>query len=313
MDLQQSSSGSNEAPNILYALPPGNPNVPPFEAERVDRLLADSFQPASELPGLLVRIISVAEKYSQGKALARMLKIDPEARFEPSPVPTQSIGIKIAYILKGWASFEIEGLGEARLEKGTLICLPPRNRHRILNASPDFEDIEFQLPLLTASLARTWSPDGPACATSAMIDRETPDSFRAIPHFIGGVDRQFPIVKEMTGGAVNASMLRANPPHIWDGTPWHMHHNDFYCVLKAKGGGVMRYEGAGDIELRTGDFLIQQGEVRHCEVIMSGDYENFVVDLPGAYPTTVLVYDKERETYKPMMFTSAQESAEAMA
>ena len=52
--------------------------------------------------------------------------------------------------------------------------------------------------------------------------------------------------------------------------------------------------------------------MRHREVLMSEDYETFVVDFPAAYPTTVLVHDKERDIYKPMMFTSAQESAEAM-
>lgn len=313
MAVERSGSASSGQGDALPPLPPGNPSVPPFEPGRVDRLRSDSFRPSPELPGLLVRPVAMAEKYSQGKALVRMLKADPDSRAAPASAPIQAPGIKLIYILKGSAGFDIEGLDDTRLEQGTLACLPPRNRHRLVTASPDFEDIEFQLPLLTASLARTWSPDGPACATAAMIDRETPDSFNTIPNFLGAIERRFPIVQEMTGGGANASVLRANPPHIWDGTPWHVHHNNFFCSLFAKGSGTMGYDGFGDCRYDSGDMFIQHGELRHREVLFSPDFETVKIELPGVSPTTVLVYDKNQDAYQPMMFTSAQESAKVMA
>ena len=304
---------SHEAPCATQALPFCEPSTPRFEAGRVDRCKSESFRALPSVPGLLVRTLSVTETYSASKAIGRMLKMDPSCRFKgPSPL-MQSRGIKIIYILNGWACFDIDGLGETRLEAGTLACLPPNNCHRLVDGALSFEDIEYELPFLTSSLKKTWSVEGASCATPSMIDAETPKSFRHIPNFVGAVERRFPIVEEITGGAANASVLRNNPPHIWDGTPWHIHHNNFFCSVFAKGSGTMEYEGFGEVTLNRGDVFIQQGEVRHREVLFSPDFETFKIELPGSNPTTVLVYDKDTGGYKSMLFASAQDSAEAMA
>jgi len=307
-----SAAAPVDRPQGLPPLPPRAAITPLFEVGRVDRLSAERFQAAPGMPGILIRTIEAAERYSDGKVIGRMLKRDSSSEFGNNLARIQSPGIKIIFILMGWASIEIEGLGEQRLKAGTLISLPPRNRHRFTDVAPNFEDIEYELPSLIASAKSSWSAQGATNATSEMIDAESIDSFKNIPNFLGGVYRQFPIVKKMTGGAVSASMLRANPPHVWSGTPWHIHHHDFYCALRTKGSGMMHYEGVGDVVLNTGDFLIQQGGVRHREVIMSLDYETFVIDLPGTYPTTMFIYDKAQGEYNPIMFTSAQDSAKAM-
>ncbi len=292
-------------------LPPRHPNVPLFDGTRVERLEADSFQPSSAFPGLLVRRLETTEIHCEGKVSARIFRIDPGVALRLPEAPARFHGLKLLYVLNGEATYEIEGLAEVDLEKGTLACLPPNNLHRLIAASPDFEVIEFELPLITAILSKAMSPAGPSCATEAMIDRLGPDSFEAIPNFDAAVERYMRVLQEITGGAAKVAVLRANPPHIWDGSPWHIHHNNFICALFTNGTGIMGYEDYGDLPLKTGDFFVQQGEIRHREVIMAGDFEILAFDMPAKAPTTVLVQDKERHGYKTMLFTSAQDAGEA--
>jgi quercetin dioxygenase-like cupin family protein len=301
----------SEMPTFMNPLPPRVSAVPPFEAGRVDPLRSDSFRPLATIPGLLVRTLPAAEKYGESKATARILKRDPSVSFAGPAAIAPCQGIKIAYVLKGSCRFEIQGLGAIQLAAGTLVCLPPDNRHELLDVPADFELLEFELPLLTTSATSTWSPDGASYATPSMIDAETETSFERIKGFSGALQRQLPIVKKMTGGAIAAHMLRGNPPHLWDGSPWHIHHNNSMFALMTKGTGTMGYEDFGDAPLKAGDFFVQQGEIRHREVTMALDFEILAFESPGIYPTSVLVYDKERREYKSMLFTSAQEGADA--
>lgn len=308
--------GQNDPrPCILASppLPPRSTHVEPFEAERVNPVGPTSFHALSGAPGFLERRLPAAERFGQARVTARILKRSPSSDPRAAVAFAPSEGIRILYILEGWAVFDIEGLAPTRLEKGTLACLPPENRQRFLEGSPDFEMMEFGLPLLTTSLTATWPAGGPSHATPAMIDRETTDSFKSIPNFLPGVERDFPIVRQMTGGAAKALVLRANPPHPWDGTPWHIHHNNFYCSLMTSGTHSQEYEGFGNYDFKKGDFFVQQGDIRHREIMSSLDFEILTFDLPGMSPATVLLYDEAEGAYKAMMFTTSLEIGGALA
>ena len=50
------------------------------------------------------------------------------------------------YVLKGWARFEYEGIGEVRVGPGDCVHQPPGIHHREIDHSDDLELIEVTLP-----------------------------------------------------------------------------------------------------------------------------------------------------------------------
>ncbi len=56
------------------------------------------------------------------------------------------LSLQIGYIIKGWLLYEFEGLGEMKVEAGTVIYHQPRTRLRVLGRSPDFEGIWIKGP-----------------------------------------------------------------------------------------------------------------------------------------------------------------------
>lgn len=53
---------------------------------------------------------------------------------------------QMIYILKGWATFEYEGIGVRTLRKGDCINQPPLIKHREIECSKDLEMLEIVAP-----------------------------------------------------------------------------------------------------------------------------------------------------------------------
>lgn len=288
-------------------LPPRDDDMRLFAADMLDHLGPDSFDAMPDNPGLLIRPLRPATKYSDNRLAARVLKASPATPFQQRASDWRSSGAKAGYMVNGAAQFAIEGLGKRRVEKGTFFFLPPGNTHRLLDVSPDFEMFEIEMLHLTSLPDQQGS-----AATEQMVEAETPGSFSSVPGFLGAVQRDLTFLPAVTKGAANAVVVRGNPPHVWGGSPWHIHHSDMFCSLLVKGSAVFDFEGIDRVELHAGDFWFQQPDVRHREVILSMDFEAVGIDLPAVYPTTFLTYDEAESTYKKVKFASATEAAELM-
>ncbi|MFA7664779.1 MAG: cupin domain-containing protein [Burkholderiaceae bacterium] len=56
------------------------------------------------------------------------------------------VELQLVYVLKGWARFEYEGIGEVLLEAGSCVHQSPGVRHREIAHSADLELLEIVLP-----------------------------------------------------------------------------------------------------------------------------------------------------------------------
>lgn len=54
--------------------------------------------------------------------------------------------VQFVYVLKGWAKFEYEGVGEVLMQAGTCFYQPPGIRHREIGHSDDVEMLEVVAP-----------------------------------------------------------------------------------------------------------------------------------------------------------------------
>jgi mannose-6-phosphate isomerase-like protein (cupin superfamily) len=54
--------------------------------------------------------------------------------------------VQFVYVLKGWANFEYEGVGEILMQAGTCFYQPPCIRHREIGHSDDVEMLEVVAP-----------------------------------------------------------------------------------------------------------------------------------------------------------------------
>jgi mannose-6-phosphate isomerase-like protein (cupin superfamily) len=54
--------------------------------------------------------------------------------------------VQFVYVLKGWAVFEYEGVGQVRMKAGTCFYQPPNIRHREIRHSRDLEMLEVVAP-----------------------------------------------------------------------------------------------------------------------------------------------------------------------
>jgi quercetin dioxygenase-like cupin family protein len=54
--------------------------------------------------------------------------------------------VQFVYVLKGWARFEYEGVGEVLMQAGTCFYQPPKIRHREIGHSDDLEMLEVVFP-----------------------------------------------------------------------------------------------------------------------------------------------------------------------
>jgi quercetin dioxygenase-like cupin family protein len=70
--------------------------------------------------------------------------------------------VQFVYVLKGWAVFEYEGVGQVKMKPGTCFYQPPGIRHREVRHSRDLELLEIVAP----AEFRTVSLEKPAAKKS---------------------------------------------------------------------------------------------------------------------------------------------------
>jgi quercetin dioxygenase-like cupin family protein len=80
-----------------------------------------------------------------GKAMAHVI------RARPGSGPKfgrhyHILEFQMVYVLKGWAKFDYEGIGEVLLTAGSCVHQPPGIKHREIAHSDDVEMIEITLP-----------------------------------------------------------------------------------------------------------------------------------------------------------------------
>lgn len=110
---------------------------------------ADSYQPIPFSQQFLMRATDI-ERLSGGAVGVTCVRAVPGAPHTPSPWHWHEWGMQIAYVTKGWAVYEFEGIdGPIKVEAGMLLFQPAHNRHRELEASDDFEGLEITFPAKT--------------------------------------------------------------------------------------------------------------------------------------------------------------------
>ena len=113
----------------------------------------DSFAPAGPWPSFACRPLGLKD-LTGGRITAHVLRALPGQRAAAAP-PSQTPDFQFLYVLKGWAVFEYQGIGEKRLVEGSAVYQPPGIEHRMIDHSDDFEVLEITLPadLATTSIA----------------------------------------------------------------------------------------------------------------------------------------------------------------
>jgi quercetin dioxygenase-like cupin family protein len=82
---------------------------------------------------------------SRGKVVAHVIR----ARAGKAPHGEwhrHACRVQFVYVLKGWAVFEYEGVGQVRMKAGSCFYQPPNIRHREIRHSNDLEMIEVVAP-----------------------------------------------------------------------------------------------------------------------------------------------------------------------
>ncbi len=121
-----------------------DPNFTDLTADMIRPLTDDSFQPFPLTDALEYRDLGVAEA-TGGVLAVGVFRAKPGSK-TGTGWHTHDLTFHLAYVLKGWALFEFEGVGEVRLEAGMAIHQPAWNKHREIDSSPDFEVMEITLP-----------------------------------------------------------------------------------------------------------------------------------------------------------------------
>jgi len=93
-------------------------------------------------------------------------------------------------------------------------------------------------------------------------------------------------IREATGGAVGAHVIRAVPgqhaqPH------WHTHDLAFQMVYVLKGWVRFEYEDIGEVLLQPGDCVYQPPRIRHRELAHSDDLELIEITSPAEFKTAM--------------------------
>ena len=85
------------------------------------------------------------ERASKGKVVAHVIRALP-GKAPHGQWHRHACKLQFVYVLKGWAKFEYEGIGEVTMKKGTCFQQPPNIRHREISHSRDLELIEIVAP-----------------------------------------------------------------------------------------------------------------------------------------------------------------------
>jgi quercetin dioxygenase-like cupin family protein len=88
-----------------------------------------------------------------GDVRVTIVRAKPGFKWVGSPWHLHDYNFSITYIIKGWADFEFEGVGQIRLDAGTIMHQPAMNRHREGEMSEDFEGVAFHSPAVFGTTA----------------------------------------------------------------------------------------------------------------------------------------------------------------
>jgi len=98
---------------------------------------------------------------TRGKVVAHVIRARP-GKAPHGQWHRHDCEVQFVYVLKGWAVFEYEGVGQVRMKAGTCFYQPPGIRHREIRHSKDLEMIEVVAP----AEFRTVSLEKPAARKS---------------------------------------------------------------------------------------------------------------------------------------------------
>ena len=98
---------------------------------------------------------------TRGKVVAHVIRARP-GKAPHGQWHRHDCDVQFVYVLKGWAVFEYEGVGQVRMKAGTCFYQPPGIRHREMRHSKDLEMIEVVAP----AEFRTVSLEKPAARKS---------------------------------------------------------------------------------------------------------------------------------------------------
>jgi mannose-6-phosphate isomerase-like protein (cupin superfamily) len=82
---------------------------------------------------------------TRGKVVAHVIRVRP-GKAPHGEWHAHDCDVQFVYVLKGWALFEYEGVGEVMMKAGSCFYQPPGIRHRELKHSQDLEMIEVVSP-----------------------------------------------------------------------------------------------------------------------------------------------------------------------
>jgi quercetin dioxygenase-like cupin family protein len=82
---------------------------------------------------------------TNGKVLAHVIRAKPGVPCKPER-HQHIVDFQMVYVLKGWITFDYEGVGEVTLTAGSCVHQAPGIRHTELGHSDDLELIEIVLP-----------------------------------------------------------------------------------------------------------------------------------------------------------------------
>jgi quercetin dioxygenase-like cupin family protein len=129
-----------------HPLPPPTPDMVMATPDVFDHLQVDSYQPIPGFPAMEMRDLPHVLKHTGGQVSAVVLRGVPGVKWVGSPWHLHQLDFQLAFILKGDADFNFEGVGVIRLQSGTVMYQPPVNRHRELGVSEDFELLLLNSP-----------------------------------------------------------------------------------------------------------------------------------------------------------------------
>lgn len=126
-------------------LPPPSAEMQMQTAEHFMHLQPDSFKVIEQAPSFLVRDTDV-ERLSGGAVGAKIYRANADSDDHSTVWHWHEWDFQVAYVTRGWAEYEFEGVGVVRVEAGSIMFQLPNNRHRELNSSSDFEVLEITVP-----------------------------------------------------------------------------------------------------------------------------------------------------------------------
>lgn len=93
----------------------------------------------------LYRDLGLAEA-TNGRYQADLVRLIGPCTDEVRQRHYHDLDFHMAYVIKGWLKVEFEGYGVVTLKEGSLVMLPPRIKHTVLDYSDGCEELEITVP-----------------------------------------------------------------------------------------------------------------------------------------------------------------------